>query len=254
MEILGVDIRGLGIKGASVELATAALTAGRYRPPPESPCHARFAILCRKGHDMQTYKLMWGGVLMIAVVAWMACGTSPALAQQARVPRTGQTTCLDAAGSPINCTGTGQDGASQAGMPSPNPRFSDTKHGTVKDNLTNLIWLKNADCFGLQTWANALNAANTLASGACSLTDGSVAGNWRVPNVRELGSLIDFGTFNPALPSGHPFSGVQPAVYWSSTTIADDPGLAWGVSLVVGSPRPIGKADTGRVWLVRGGD
>src|SRR5262245_23859252 len=203
---------------------------------------------------MQTNRRMWGMVLLVAVVAWMGWGTPPAWAQQARVPRTGQTTCLDAAGSPINCTGTGQDGAIQAGVPSPSPRFSDMHDGTVKDNLTTLIWLKNAECFGLQTWANALQAANTLASGACGLTDGSVAGNWRVPNVRELESLIDFGTFNPALPSGHPFSGVQPAVYWSSTTIADDPGLAWGVSLVVGSPRPGGKADTSRVWPVRGGD
>ena len=203
---------------------------------------------------MQTCRLMRGGVLMIAVLAWVGWGTPQALAQQARVPRTGQTACLDAAGSPINCTGTGQDGAIQAGVPSPSPRFSDMNDGTVKDNLTNLIWLKNAECFGPQTWANALNAANTLASGACGLTDGSVAGNWRLPNVREVESLIDFGTFNPALPSGHPFSGVQPAVYWSSTTIADDPGLAWGVSMVVGSPRPVGKADTSRVWPVRGAD
>ena len=28
--------------------------------------------------------------------------------------------------------------------------------GTVLDNLTGLIWLKNADCFGVQTWTNAL--------------------------------------------------------------------------------------------------
>jgi len=203
---------------------------------------------------MQTCRLMRGGVLMIAVLAWVGWGTPQALAQQARVPRTGQTTCLDAAGSPINCAGTGQDGSIQAGVPSPTPRFSDAKDGTVKDNQTNLIWLKNADCFGPQLWADALKAANTLASGACGLTDGSVAGNWRLPNVREVESLIDFGTFNPALPRGHPFSGVQPAVYWSSTTIADDPGLAWGVSLVVGSPRPVGKADTSRVWPVRGGD
>jgi len=203
---------------------------------------------------MQKHMLMREVMLMAAIVAWVGSGAPPALAQQARVPQTGQTTCRDAAGSPINCAGTGQDGAIQAGVPSPSPRFSDQKDGTVKDNLTTLIWLKTAECFGSQTWANALHAANTLASGACGLTDGSVAGTWRVPNVREVGSLIDFGTFNPALPSGHPFSGVQPAVYWSSTTIADDPGLAWGVSLVVGSPRPIGKADTSRVWPVRGGD
>jgi hypothetical protein len=101
---------------------------------------------------MQTYRLMWGVLLVVAVVAWVGWDTPQALAQQARVPRTGQTTCLDAAGSQINCTGTGQDGAIQAGVPSPNPRFSDTNDGTVKDNLTNLIWLKNAECFGLQTW------------------------------------------------------------------------------------------------------
>jgi hypothetical protein len=33
MEILGVDIEGSGIKGASVDIATGALTAGRYRLP-----------------------------------------------------------------------------------------------------------------------------------------------------------------------------------------------------------------------------
>ena len=38
-----------------------------------------------------------------------------------------------------------------------------------------------------------------LKSGQCGLTDGSVAGNWRLPNVKELQSLIDFAYSKPAL-------------------------------------------------------
>ena len=48
--------------------------------------------------------------------------------------------------------------------------------GTVTDNLTRLIWLKNANAFGVRTWEQALSDANTLASGSAGLTDGSVAG------------------------------------------------------------------------------
>src|SRR5215510_3669335 len=101
-------------------------------------------ILGIERYARQKYRLKLGVVLMVAVVAWVGWDTPQALAQQARVPQTGQTRCLDAAGSPINCAGTGQDGAIQAGVPSPSPRFSDMNDGTVKDNLTNLIWLKNA--------------------------------------------------------------------------------------------------------------
>jgi hypothetical protein len=56
-----------------------------------------------------------------------------------------------------------------------------------------------------------------------------VAGSWRLPNVKELASLIDYGTFNPALPAGHSFSGVQLTRYWSSTTVVGLPDWAWVV-------------------------
>ena len=75
----------------------------------------------------------------------------------------------------------------------PSPRFTDNGNGTVTDNLTGLIWLKNASCYGQMPWTNALNVANALASGSCGLTDGSIAGAWRLPNVREMQSLIDYG-------------------------------------------------------------
>ena len=63
-----------------------------------------------------------------------------------------------------------------------------------------------------------------LASGSCGLTDGSVAGDWRLPNINELLSLVAFSQVDPALPSGHPFVGniIMPQTRWSSTTYAGD--------------------------------
>jgi hypothetical protein len=124
------------------------------------------------------------------------------------VAQTGQTGCWDFNGTSIECIGTGQDGEYQDGE-SVDPRFTDNGDGTVTDNLTGLIWLQDPTCFGLRNWTDALSDANTLANGSCGLTDGSIAGDWRLPNVKEFQSLIDFGQHDPALPPGHPFSGVQ---------------------------------------------
>ena len=108
----------------------------------------------------------------------------------APVEKTGQITSYSATG--------GEDGDLQKGVKWPKPRFKDNGNGTVTDRLTKLIWLKNANAFGERTWEQALSDANTLASGSAGLTDGSVAGDWRLPNVKELQSLIDFAYDNPA--------------------------------------------------------
>jgi hypothetical protein len=166
--------------------------------------------------------------------------------------KTGQTGCWDTAGTPIGCAGTGQDGAWLKGV-SASPRFTDNGNGTVSDNQTGLIWLKNASCFGSQTWSAALSSANTLASGACGLTDGSVAGAWRLPNIRELVSLIDYGRSSPALPAGHPFSGVLNVNYWSSTSHVVVPSFGWNVNIDNGFFTSYDKTFTLYVWPVRGG-
>ncbi len=71
--------------------------------------------------------------------------------------------------------------------------------------------------------------------------------------MRELQSLIDYGRDSPALPSGHPFTGVQEGAYRSSTTFAYDTTFAWYVDLGEGKVRRDSKALTLYVWLVRGG-
>jgi hypothetical protein len=172
----------------------------------------------------------------------------------APVPDTGQQDCWDENGTPILCAGSGQDGELQRGVAWPTPRFIDNRDGTVLDNLTGLLWLKNANCFGRpRTWQEALDGANNLADSQCGLKDGSKAGDWRLPNVRELQSLLDFGKIAPALPSAHPFSGVARGFYWSSTTSVGSPLDAWGVVLIEGSTFAGAKFLTWYVWPVRDG-
>ncbi|MCP4700635.1 MAG: DUF1566 domain-containing protein, partial [Gammaproteobacteria bacterium] len=159
----------------------------------------------------------------------------------ATVHKTGLTTCYDpATNAVVSCAGTGQDGAyattTGASVPT---RFNNNGDGTVTDNLTGLIWLADA---------------NGLADGTCSLSDGSSAGGWRLPNTRELYSLIDVSNINPALPAGHPFSGVQAAFHWTSTTNAGGSSVAWYVGFHVGRVGYGNKAaNSFYVWPVRGG-
>ncbi len=171
-----------------------------------------------------------------------------------QLPATGQTTCYNSSGNVIPCTGTGQDGAIQAGAAWPTPRFTDNGNGTVTDNLTGLIWLKNANCFGAQPWATALTDANTLSSGTCGLSDGSTLGQWRLPNRKELQSLIDRSRVSLALPSGHPFTGVQSDYYWSSSSYAFNANfLAWIVRMDDGYVYDDVKTSNFYVWPVRAG-
>ena len=196
--------------------------------------------------DVLAGKTFWG----LTDGAWgLRTGTA---GSTTAVPKTGQTTSSAA----------GDDGALQRGAALPSPRFTDNGNGTVTDNLTGLIWLKNANCFGVQTWANALLSANTLASGSCGLTDGSGVGNWRLPNLRELFSLINHAYAGLALSNAagtgkwtanDPFTDVQSDAYWSSTTDADDALKAWRVGLDGGGVSSASKTATRYVWPVRGG-
>jgi hypothetical protein len=176
--------------------------------------------------------------------------------------------CSPAYPAPVEKTGqatsyvTGDDGEYQKGVARPNPRFTDNNNGTVTDHLTGLRWLKNANCYGPRTWAQALGDCNGLNSGECGLTDGSVEGDWRLPNLFELESLRDMAYYNPALSNtagtgqwtaGDPFNNVQYGYYWSSTTYAYYADDAWYVSVDHGDVYYDNKASIHSVWPVRGG-
>lgn len=182
--------------------------------------------------------------------------TLPAQSFASDLPaKTGQTTSYAA----------GDDGDLKKGVGWPSPRFTDNDNGTVTDHLTDLIWLKNANCpdtvggiykgIGTVMWVSALTWSNALASGACGLNDGSTAGQWRLPNINELESLVDTEHSSPALPAGHPFINVQwnnNYGYWSSSTYALNITYAWHLHMNNGLISPQEKY-TQYVWPVRDG-
>jgi len=192
-----------------------------------------------------------------------------AAGQWAPVEKTGQTACHDPSGTLVSCAGTGHDGESQVGVPWPTPRFSNSGDGTVTDNLTGLVWLEDASCAdlpgtlaeGKATWGGARAAADALANGTCGLSDGSSAGQWRLPTVKELLSLVHHGYASPAVPNtagtgqwspGDPFIGVENFKYWSSTFYTNGSD-AWQVETDQGRALWWSLVGEVFVWPVRGG-
>jgi hypothetical protein len=112
----------------------------------------------------------------------------------------GQTTCWDATGVVVPCAGTGQDGAVQAGVPL---AYVDNGDGTITDVNLGLMWEKKSDDGSINdmdvtyTWDDAFAvhlATLNAGAGFAGHTD------WRLPNVRELGSLVNFENIAPAIP------------------------------------------------------
>jgi len=149
---------------------------------------------------------------------------------------------------------------------SASPIFSDNGDGTVTDNRTCLVWLKDASCVGTNPWADVDTSTEVVTLIDAATCDDYTSGtfdDWRLPTVQELQSLVHYGYFNPAMSNtvgdakwttdGDAFSGVQTGSYWSSTTYADGTGYAWRVYLYGGYVYSVGKAYSYYVWPVRGG-
>ncbi len=115
-------------------------------------------------------------------------------------------------------------------------------NGTVTDG--NLVWLQNANCFGGLTWNQAMDRAASLKSGSCGLTDGSTAGQWRLPTKDELVRRSK---------KQQGFNNVQAGYYWSSSTDAANTAIAWFVVMNVGIADLDYKVNYFYVWPVRSG-
>ncbi|GAB7023249.1 Lcl C-terminal domain-containing protein [Salidesulfovibrio brasiliensis] len=135
---------------------------------------------------------------------------------------TGQTFCADENGQPVDCAESGQDAELRPGLPWPKPRF--TRDGdTVRDELTGLVWLGNPNFSDFPlNHDEALAALKSLNSDAPGDLN-----EWRLPNRRELFSLISFNERKPALPSDSPFDKAPLGWFWSSTQSAMQPGYQW---------------------------
>jgi hypothetical protein len=202
------------------------------------------------------------GVSTISVVI-RDCTTRPL---EGGVIQTGQIACYDGLlGDAIPCADTGQDGEFRKGV-----ARSYTDNGqTIADNATGLEWEKlcndavNPACPTIHdvntfyTWDQAfqkiadLNAANFAGHN-----------DWRLPNINELQTLLDYGRADPAIDpifnngtDSFTFPEVQsfPCAYWTSTTYAGASEFVWMVRAGDGFVSGRMRVETFNVRAVRGG-
>ena len=125
-----------------------------------------------------------------------------------------------------------------------NDSLVDNGDGTITDPVTGLIWQKEDDGT-TRTWEAAITYCEGL----------SLSGydDWRMPNVRELNSIVDFSRYHPAIDPV--FSNTKTSRYWSSTTLLGNPAWAWYVNFDDGTTLPFYnyKSDSYYVRAVRAG-
>jgi Protein of unknown function (DUF1566) len=163
----------------------------------------------------------------------------------------------------------GDDGSLQRGAIL---RYRDNGDGTITDANTSLMWEKKVAEQGLHfhdnhfvwtpgpgsvwDWVASLNAENGGA-GFANHTD------WRLPNLRELQSIVDYQNSAPAVASEFntactPGCGMgacsctEPSNLWTSTTFMADSTLAWWVDFANGFVGTDAKTAAWHARAVRG--
>jgi hypothetical protein len=125
--------------------------------------------------------------------------------------------------------------AVRGGSPGRSDRFIINGDGTVTDKRTGLMW-QQATASETYTWQQALNY--------CEGSDLAGFTDWRLPNKKELSSILDLSAQNPAVNAAY-FPGTVPSHYWTSTTSALKIGAffegAWIVNFTRGASQYIHK-------------
>ena len=110
------------------------------------------------------------------------------------------------------------------------PSYTDNGDGTITDNRTGLMWVKDGNSAGCNngsvlTWEGVLTFCEGLSYAGYS--------DWRLPNVRELESIVDAGEQSPAINTTY-FPNTKSGWYWTSTIYVSNTSCAWLVDFSVG--------------------
>ena len=140
----------------------------------------------------------------------------------------------------------------------PDSQFSNNGNGTVTDNKTGLMWKRCIEgqrfntvtnaCDGhavVYTWDAALQQAqsvNTLGFAG--------ANDWSVPNIKELGSLVERQCVHPSI-NATVFPNTSSSFFWSSSSYAYGSGNAWVVYFGYGGDYWDVKGSSFQLRLVR---
>ena len=125
-------------------------------------------------------------------------------------------------------------------LSTPNSRLIDNGDLTITDNATGLMWKQcsegqgnNSTCSGsvsTHNWQEALQLASSLNAGA------GFAGfsDWRLPNIKELRSIVEVACHTPAINSTR-FPNSDSGNYWSATASISNTSNAWRIEFEEGS-------------------
>lgn len=202
-------------------------------------------------------------ILVIAIFTLGIDSLAEAGARRSRPVQTGLTECWNASGTPISCSGTGQDGELRRGEPR---AYIVNGNGTIKDNRTALTWEVLSDDGSIHdvdntyTWTQAFSKIAALNSPPCF----TGFCDWRVPNRFELETLLNLTEIEPAISSVFDTgciagctvttcSCTAPFDYWTSSSYKGNPEFAWAVGFLVGGISAPAKTEAKLVRAVRGG-
>jgi hypothetical protein len=164
------------------------------------------------------------------------------------LPDTSQTACQDENGVVIDCASVSacnglQDSLTDNGCDAA-ARFVDNMDGTVSDTCTGLLWLKafkDATVIGQPLWCTTLELVEQF-------NDDEFGGfdDWRLPNIRELQSIMDYSRARPAMDIDLWFvdgivGNFARACLWSSTSLDPQPDFALVMSLAHGTTAGVQK-------------
>ena len=168
-------------------------------------------------------------------------GKIPSPKSTLKLKKTGQTKSYDQEGNEVTDGSVKDDGYYRMGV-APSYSRDDAKE-IVTDHVTGLMWQDDADAANvIKNWDDAKAYCEALTLGGY--------GDWRLPTIEELETIVDYGRYDPAIDSV--FAHVTSDYYWSSTTNANYMCYGWVVHFNYGLSRNSTKDNGLHVRCVRG--
>jgi hypothetical protein len=142
----------------------------------------------------------------------------------------------------------------------PNSRYTDHKNGTVTDNETKLMWRKCVQGYsgdqcsiGSGSTGNGIKLDWKEALDYAGSQDFAGYTDWRLPNVKELESLVIQNCYEPAINEALFPNTLESGLYFWTSSPQVERGYAWYVNFSKGHTAPYNRGFFRRMRFVRAG-
>ena len=195
---------------------------------------------------MKIYQIVKTTIPIVLTLLLVACGGGGGSSKDSKpqqtynntlvlpLKKTGQTKSYDQSDE-VTDGSVKDDGYYQKGV-APSYTRDDAKE-IVTDTVTGLQWQDDSEAKTIEkTWQEAIEYCSDLRLGGHT--------DWRLPNINELESIVDYGRDQPAIDPT--FENVDSGNYWSSISSADDSSNAWNVLFFDGNSYGYGSKGNSR--------